>query len=613
MRAQLDSLQILPEVVLSDVKLRDFSQGTIKLTVTDSMLRANASSLTQALRQESLIYFRENGPGGVSSPSLRGTSAQQTAVVWNGININSQLNGQIDFNTIATRNYDNLTLRVGGGSIPYGSGAIGGSVHLNNEIRFGNRFENDIVLSYGSFNTPSGHYKSTYATKKFYIDAGVDYRKSDNDFEYLDTEERNENGGFENTNLNLNLGVKIAPRQLLKIYHNTFLGDRNFSGTLTAPSDDGYKDRNARTLVEWATLTNKVDSKLRFAHVFEQFEYFPNGLQDTISTLGKANRFTANYDLTYRFTDKTSLKGVVDFTSVAGDGTNIERSTRNLFSAVVLWSHKVNQKFSYGAQVRQEVTNDFDSPLLIGVGGEYTFAKANSRDSRPTGERSGKAYTLTFNASRNYRIPTFNDLYWLGAGAVGNRDLLPETSLQGEIGHKLSFKNLSLGAQTYYIRTKDLIVWQPNVQGIWSPVNVNSTEHLGAELNARYDYSVNNHKFSIGGNYGYTSAINTETGAQLIYVPKQKVTGSLGYTLRKWTAFYQFLYNDEAFTTTDNTASVAGYAVSNVGVSYTMVAQKKQRVAISLRALNIYNKNYQTVAFRPNPGRNFLIQTTYTF
>ncbi len=598
MCAQLDSLQLLPEVVLSDVKLRDFSQGTTKHTVTDSMLRASASSLTQALRQESLIYFRENGPGGVSSPSLRGTSAQQTAVVWNGININSQLNGQTDFNTIATRNYDNLTLRSGGGSIPYGSGAIGGSVHLNNEIRFGNRFENDIILSYGSFNTPSGHYKSTYASERFYIDAGVDYRKSDNDFEYLDTDERNENGAFENTNLNLNLGVKIAPRQLLKIYHNTFLGDRNFSGTLTAPSDDGYKDRNARTLVEWATLSNKVDSKLRFAHVFEQFEYFPNGLQDTISTLGKANRFTANYDLTYRFTDKTSLKGVVDFTSVAGDGTNIERSTRNLFSAVVLWSHKVNQKFSYGAQVRQEVTNDFDSPLLIGVGGEYAFAKA---------------YTLTYNTSRNYRIPTFNDVYWQGAGAVGNRDLLPETSWQAELGHKLSFKNLSLGVQTYYIQTKDLIVWQPNVQGIWSPVNVNSTEHLGGELNARYDYSVNNHKFSLVGNYGYTSAINTETGAQLIYVPKQKVTGSLGYTFRKWTTFYQFLYNDEAFTTTDNTDSVAGYAVSNMGVSYKMLDQQKHKVNISLRALNIYNKNYQTVAFRPNPGRNFLIQTTYNF
>lgn len=596
--AQLDGLQVLPEVILSDVKLRDFSQGSAQRSVTDSMIVQSASSLTQLLRQESLIYFRENGPGGVSSPSLRGTSAQQTAVVWNGININSQLNGQTDFNTIATRNYNNLILRKGGGSIPYGSGAIGGSVHLNNDIRFGQRFENDIILSYASFDTPSGYYKTTYATNDFYIDTGVDYRKSENDFAYLETDQRNENGQFENTNLNLNLGVKIAPKHLLKLHHNTFIGNRNFSGTLTAPSDDGYKDRNTRTLVEWDVLDTKVDSKLRFAHVFEQFQYFPNGLQDTISTLGKANRFTTNYDLTYRFTKNTSLKGVVDYTTVTGDGSNIDRSTRNLFSAVVLWNHKVNSKFSYGAQVRQEVTNDFESPLLLGLGGEYAFAKA---------------YTFTFNASQNYRIPTFNDVYWRGAGAIGNSDLLPETSIQGEIGHRIRLKNLSLGVQTYYLRTKDLILWQPNVQGIWSPINVNRTEHVGSELNAAYSYAINAHQFTLNGNYAYTSAINEEIGKQLIYVPEHKITGSFVYALKKWTGYYQFLYNDAVFTTTDNQTVLAGYAVSNVGVGYKMLEQKNHTVGISVRVNNIYNKNYQTVAFRPNPGRNFLIQTTYNF
>ena len=144
-RAQLDSLQVLPEVVVSDEKLRDFSPGLAIEKISDSVITKSSSSLTQLAQQETLIYLRENGPGGVSSPSLRGTTAQQTAVVWNGININSQLNGQTDFNTIATRNYDNISLRTGGGSIPYGSGAIGGSVHLNNDIRFGKRFELSLI------------------------------------------------------------------------------------------------------------------------------------------------------------------------------------------------------------------------------------------------------------------------------------------------------------------------------------------------------------------------------------------------------------------------------------------------------------------------------------
>ena len=84
--------------------------------------------------------FKENGLGMVSSPSFRGTTAQQTAVIWNGININSQLNGQTDFNTITTRDYTSITVRSGGGSSIYGSSAIGGSIHLNNELTFKNQF-----------------------------------------------------------------------------------------------------------------------------------------------------------------------------------------------------------------------------------------------------------------------------------------------------------------------------------------------------------------------------------------------------------------------------------------------------------------------------------------
>ena len=152
-QAQLDSLQQLPEVIVSDVKLRANTAGVSIQTITDSTLQKSRTSLTGLLQTNTLIYLRENGPNGVSSPSFRGTNAQQTAVVWNGINLNSQLTGQTDFNTISTKNYDNVSVRTGGGGVIYGSGAIGGSIHLENDIHFGNEFKNEISTGYGSFNT----------------------------------------------------------------------------------------------------------------------------------------------------------------------------------------------------------------------------------------------------------------------------------------------------------------------------------------------------------------------------------------------------------------------------------------------------------------------------
>jgi iron complex outermembrane receptor protein len=111
------------------------------------------------------VYFKENGNGMVSSPSFRGTTAQQTAVIWNGININSQLNGQTDFNTLTSRDFNSIVVRSGGGSVIYGSGAIGGTIHLNNEFSFKDKFENQLRLDFGSFSTYSANYTLTLAYK----------------------------------------------------------------------------------------------------------------------------------------------------------------------------------------------------------------------------------------------------------------------------------------------------------------------------------------------------------------------------------------------------------------------------------------------------------------
>src|SRR5690606_11676443 len=107
-QAQLDSIQKLDEVILSDVKLKRYASGFKVTVLKDSVLTKSPWSLTDLLRYNSNIYFKENGYGMVSSPSFRGTNASQTAVVWNGLNINSQLNGQVDFNTINTSNYNSV-------------------------------------------------------------------------------------------------------------------------------------------------------------------------------------------------------------------------------------------------------------------------------------------------------------------------------------------------------------------------------------------------------------------------------------------------------------------------------------------------------------------------
>ena len=133
-QTQKDSVLTLETVVLSDVKLLKNTYGFKTTKLKDSVLENDSKSFTDVLRFNSNIYFKENGYGMVASPSFRGTNASQTAVIWNGISINSQLNGQTDFNLINTNNFDQIVIKNGGGSVQYGSGAIGGSIHLNNTL-----------------------------------------------------------------------------------------------------------------------------------------------------------------------------------------------------------------------------------------------------------------------------------------------------------------------------------------------------------------------------------------------------------------------------------------------------------------------------------------------
>ena len=129
-------------------------------------------------------------------PSFRGTTAQQTAFIWNGINVNSQFLGQGDINNLNLRGYDNLQVKSGGGSVIYGSSAIGGTIHLNNELTFNKGFHNSLFAEYGSFKTLNTFLKSSYSDEKISVKVSGNYVESENDYEVPEKNYINLNGQY---------------------------------------------------------------------------------------------------------------------------------------------------------------------------------------------------------------------------------------------------------------------------------------------------------------------------------------------------------------------------------------------------------------------------------
>ncbi|MFY7814357.1 MAG: TonB-dependent receptor, partial [Chryseobacterium taeanense] len=156
------------EKAIDTVYIFDNQMSKVKLfhkvnTISPEDAQKNSTNLSETLRFQSQIYIKENGRGAVSSPSFRGTTAQQTAFVWNGININSQFLGQGDVNNIPFMGFDQLDVKSGSVGVVYGSGAIGGTVHLNNSLSFNKGFHASLFSEVASFSTYNNFAKASFS------------------------------------------------------------------------------------------------------------------------------------------------------------------------------------------------------------------------------------------------------------------------------------------------------------------------------------------------------------------------------------------------------------------------------------------------------------------
>lgn len=584
--AQTDTIA-LQDVTVSDAQLKRFSTAQHVTSLNDSTLRDNSVSLATLLQFNSGLYLKENGLGsGVASPAFRGTTAQQTAVVWNGLNINSQFNGQTDFNTVATSGFNSVDVRSGGGSVIYGSSAIGGSIHLNNELRFGQHFENTLFASVGSFDTQNVFYRADVGAEKFALQATLSRNSSRNDYEFPNGSRDNSNGQFENTGLNLASGYKINAKNFIRFYAQIFDGVRHFPLLTPTDTKTKYRDFNTRNLLEWVNLQTDFTSKFKVAYLTENYDYYENLTSDP-SGFGTAETFMARYDLTYKFGAKALLNALFDYTQTNGRGSDVALHRRDIGSGALLFKQQVLKKLTYEVGVRKEITGNYESPVLFSAGANYKVVDF---------------YNVRLSGSRNFRIPTFNDLYW---GEGGNPDLKPESSYQAEIGNDFKFGSANISVNGYYMKIKDMIQWLPGSAGLWFPQNVNRVEAYGAEVVASAQRNFGRHKVVFNGTYSYTVSENEKTGNQLIYVPFHKATASVGYGFRKFSMNVQGLFNGEVFTRSDNNPvyNLDAYSVLNSGITYDFGQKNTYRIGFQVK--NFLDAEYYTMERRPYPGRNY--------
>mgnify|MGYP005992321223 CR=1 FL=1 len=606
MFAQRDTIIQLEEViVIANKRLQKNSKAYKLISIKDSVIVNNLESFTSLLRFNTPIYFRDNGLGGSSSASFRGTSASNTAVLWNGINVNSINNGQTDFNSFSVSLFDAIDVRSGGGSIEYGSGAIGGTVHLEDVLLFSEtkKTENQLVTSVGSFSTLNTVYKLKQTNKKHTFNLGLSYNESENDFPIKNTEFKNSNGAYKNYAFSFSNSYKFSDIFKLNFYTTYSFSDRLFSGELPNPTSakSKYEDINQRNLLSLNFKKDRLNLTTKFAYLFQKYKYYQNKLFPEFN-FGSSDRYFIDFIVDYDFFFNAILTSRTKYESVFGKTDQTKNHNRKELTQSFIFKHSPSHIFTYDVKIRKDFNSDFKVPTSYAVGFRV----------KPFNKIFFRA-----NTSKNYRVPTYNDLYW---PIQGNENLIPESSLQGEFGLGYASKKIFFDIAYFTIYSDNKIVWTPNGDptkpGVWVPINLEKTKNSGIEISSKYKSELfNKIKLNLFLNYAYTLAKNQRTNKFLPFIPKHLFNANLNLAFNKVNVFFQQLHNGETFTTTSNSKDFVtkSFQVSNVGANYLLISKPKQSLLLGFKINNIFDNDYQVVNNRPMPGINYNFNINYKF
>lgn len=607
--AQNDSISnILKEVVVRGKKVTNggVTVGQKSLRIGIKQLKKNPSNFTSLLRYNSPIALKDYGNGGVSTARFRGTSGSNTVVLWNGIQINSLGNGQVDFNSLPVSVSDEVIVNSGGGSAKYGSGVIGGAIHLNDNLNFKEHKNFQLFSSYGSFNTTSNFFKTNIGIGNVAIKLSSTINYSKNDYEYIDTRYKNsnehlknENGAYKNYGINFGIGYQFSKKNQLFFYTTGYYGDRLLSSGLPNPASGSERneDFNQRNLVKWRYSFSKFTQLVNVSYLTQEYRYYTN--KDTKRfNFGSSEQYGINYSLNYKFSNLLNVKYAMIYDWVKGKTNKILPKYRKVFSFLGEIIYKPTNTLTTAFNLRKELNSDFSVPLSLSLGATQQITDGIS---------------LQGNVSTNYRGPTFNELYW---PIIGNLNLLPEKAIQGEIGIDFKNENIKISATAFYINTKDKILWLPTGgTNLWKPSNVADVINKGMEAFFDWQLKLNKHHIKLSSNYLFTIAKDKGSNTILPYVPKHLLNFNIDYRY-KWLGMYvQSLYESKVYTNGINLDfySLKELSVSNIGFNARVFNKKANKVSIGVKINNIFNEAYYFSNLRPMPGRNFNININHKF
>lgn len=587
---------------------------------------ARSGDVADAIRRFSGLQLRDyGGAGGLRTVNVRSLGSAHTGVFIDGIQVMNAQNMQVDLGRFSTDILSEISLYNGlktdflqsaseyaagsslylwHGAPDFGEGGVSGTATLKGSTLAGGE-----VSAHSSFK----------AGRTSYISAGAGFLRSEGMYRFkpagYDTTMVRRNGDITSGRMEIIAGSMPGTVSEWYISAYGYESERGLPGPVYKRaeewqmSSDRQKDMNLYVQGRWKR---------------------PVGKRFSIMVSGKAWRDRL------RYTDISEISAV-DTAVYKYNNSGIYSSAAVLYTPVSWLKLAAAADYRYSRLIanrlqtspkRHESLESLSASFVFGsFDASISTVATRMRDIFGEGEAVRSAITpsavLLFRpcreaavgvfAKESFRMPTFNDIYYVTAGV---KSLRPERARQ--VGINTVYKPFSSGpwdaeaaAEGYYNYVTDKIIAVPTAnQFRWTMYNIGRVRIIGADLRASVSYSSEGMASGCCVRYSFQRARDVSAAGkkQIPYIPLHSGSGELFFEFKGWRADLSAQLTGERFTVSSNLPQF------RLGSWFTMdlrlAKELKTRltwakgITLSLDIRNLTGENYEIVSGYPMPGCN---------
>jgi iron complex outermembrane receptor protein len=555
-------------------------------------------SLVDALEESGMLFVKTYGLGSLATASLRGGAAGQTAISWNGVALQSPMLGLVDLSLIPTIHIDQAQVDGGGQSAAIGSGAVAGSISFKTD-RPDTTFRMTHHFTTGSFGLFHSAHRLSGGTEKLRFKLSAQFDKATNDFPFRLRddlpEQRLSHAEFQQQAWQQSVFWDFHPKHRLTAHAWQQTTNRNLPPTTVENlSLATQEDQFWRQQLIWQARGRKAVWENQLAYNKEDIYY-----QDPIAGIDAPSTFN---QLTwqskrYQTIGNLDLESGLQYIRASAEAKEYRQirlqEQKGLYQRL---TYHFTPTFKHTLLARIHQIDDHDPlwALRVEMNKEFSYS-----------------WRVSGAVSRDFRVPTLNDLYWIPGG---NPDLKTELSWAQELEiNKYDDEGRYFFGATVYNRMVDnWIQWaQQDGNVFWSAGNVTRVWSRGLEFTGILSFPTGRGRLDVDARYNYTKSTYEEAvvnpaiekGTQLWYTPIHLANLQLSWEVGHFLFRYTHRYVSE---TEGVNADLAAYQLGNFHLIWQKL-EKETGFRCFLEVNNLWNTSYRVIERRAMPGRHLRI------